>query len=182
MEDERIVELYWERSETAISETAAKYGRYCHTVAFHILHSNEDAEECVNDTYWRAWGAMPPHRPAILATFLGKITRRLALNRWEQYTAEKRGGGQVPVALSELEDCLSTDSVEKVVEDQALANCLTTFLRGLPQEERMLFVRRYWYLCPVKDLATQFGKSESSVKTTLFRTRNKLKCYLEKEA
>lgn len=105
MDDGQIIDLYWARSEAAISETAKKYSKYCHTIAFHILHNHEDSKECVNDTYRRAWGAIPPRRPNRLSTFPGKITRNLSLNKYEQYAAEKRGSGQVPLALDELHSC-----------------------------------------------------------------------------
>lgn len=182
MDDLQIIELYWARSETAIAETARKYGAYCHFIAYHILHSEEDSEECVNDTYWKAWGAMPPQRPNQLRTFLGKITRNLSLSRYETYAAAKRGAGQVPLALDELAECLpAPDSVERAVDDRALTELLNGFLAGLPPEARRIFLRRYWYICSVKEIAADFGISESKVKTTLFRTRNKLKQHLEKE-
>lgn len=110
MEDRQIVDLYWARSENAISETERKYGRYCYYIAYNILHNNEDSEECVNDTYLNAWKAMPNQRPSKLSTFLGKITRNLSLNRWELYNAEKRGSGQIPLALDELHECIPTSN------------------------------------------------------------------------
>ena len=113
MDDKRIVDLYWERSETAISETAKKYGRYCHYIAFNVLHNDEDSEECVNDTYLNAWNSMPPHRPSVLKTFLGKLTRNISLNKYKQLTAEKRGNGQMPLIIDELHECLpATESTE----------------------------------------------------------------------
>lgn len=182
MDDQQIIDLYWARSENAITETAHKYGPYCHSIAYHILYSKEDSEECVNDTYWKAWGAMPPQRPNQLRTFLGKITRNLSLNRWEKHTAEKRGAGQVPLALDELAECVpAPDSVERTVDDLALTELLNDFLSGLPAQTRQIFMRRYWYLCSVKEIAADCAVSESKVKTTLFRTRNKLKQHLEKE-
>ena len=182
MDDLQIIELYWARSESAIAETAHKYGPYCRFIAYHILHSEEDSEECVNDTYWKAWSAMPPQRPHQLRTFLGKITRNLSLNRYEKNAAEKRGAGQVPLALEELAECVpAPDSVERAVDDLALTQLLNEFLGGLPSETRRIFLRRYWYFCSVKEIAADFGISESKVKTTLFRTRNRLKQLLEKE-
>lgn len=182
MDDLQIIELYWARSETAIAETAHKYGPYCRSIARRILRSEEDSEECVNDTYWKAWEAMPPQRPRQLRTFLGRITRNLALNRWEKTAAEKRGGGQVPLALEELTECVpAPDSVERAVDDMALTQLLNEFLGGLSAETRRIFLRRYWYFCSVKEIAADFGISESKVKTTLFRTRNRLKQHLEKE-
>lgn len=182
MDDQQIIELYWARSETAIAETARKYGPYCHFIAYHILRSKEDSEECVNDTYWKAWGAMPPQRPHQLRTFLGKITRNLSLNRYAKAAAEKRGAGQVPLALDELAECVpAPDSVERAVDDQMLTDILNGFLAGLQAETRRIFLQRYWYLSSVREIAADFGISESKVKTTLFRTRNKLKQHLEKE-
>ena len=182
MDDLQIIELYWARSEGAIDETARKYGTYCRSIAWRILHSEEDSEECVNDTYWKAWGAMPPHRPQNLRVFLGRITRNLALNRWEKCSAGKRGGGQIPLALEELAQCVpAPDHVERAAENQALTELLDAFLGGLPSETRKIFLQRYWYLCSVKEIAEDLGIGESKVKTTLFRTRNKLKQHLEKE-
>lgn len=182
MDDGQIIELYWARSETAISETANKYSKYCHCIAYNILHSNEDAEECVNDTYMRAWGAMPTQRPNRLSTFLGKITRNLSLNKYEKHTAEKRGFGQVPLALDELQDCIpDTNSVEQAIEDEALVEIFNRFLADLPTDTRKVFMQRYWYLSPIKEIATDYNFSESKTKMTLLRTRNELKQILEKE-
>ena len=106
MDDLHVIDLYWARAETAISETEKKYGGYCYSIAYRILHDNEDSEECVNDTYMRAWDSMPPHRPSALKRFLGRITRNLSLDRYEQRTAEKRGFGEIPLALEELQECI----------------------------------------------------------------------------
>lgn len=182
MDDGQIIDLYWARSEVAISETANKYNKYCHTIAYNILHNNEDSEECVNDTYMRAWGVMPPQRPNRLSTFLGKITRNLSLNRYEKYTAEKRGFGQVPLVLDELQDCIpATNSVEQTIEDATLIEIFNRFLASLPTNTRKVFIRRYWYLSPIKEIATDYRFSESKVKMTLLRARNELKQILEKE-
>lgn len=182
MEDKRIVELYWERSEQAIAETAAKYGPYCHYISYNILHSHEDAEECVNDTYAGAWNAMPPHQPSRLATFLGKITRNLSLNRRKQYQAVKRGQGQTELALAELEECVPDgQNVESQLEERQLVACIESFLEALPQMKRKVFVRRYWYLSPVGEIAAQYGMSESKVTSMLFRLRRELKVRLEQE-
>lgn len=182
MDDGQIIDLYWARSETAISETANKYSKYCHTIAFNILHSNEDAEECVNDTYMRAWGVMPPKRPNRLRAFLGKITRNLSLNKYEQYTAEKRGSGQVPLVLDELQDCIpAAGSVEQTIEDAALVEIFNRFLATLSTDTRKVFVRRYWYLSTIKEISEDYSFSESKVKMTLLRARNELKQILEKE-
>ena len=167
MDDGQIIDLYWARSETAISETANKYGRYCHTIAYNILHNNEDAEECVSDTYMRAWGAMPPKRPNRLSTFLGKITRNLSLNKYERYTAEKRGLGQVPLVLDELQDCIpDIGGVEQIMEDTELTEIFNRFLAALPKDIRKVFMRRYWYMSSVKEIAEDYGFSESKVEET----------------
>ena len=182
MDDRKIVALYWERSEEAISETSKKYGKYCSYIAYNILHNYEDSEECVNDTYMRAWDAMPPQRPERLSTFLGKITRNLSLNRYEKYSAKKRGAGQTALVLEELKECIpSPEHVEQAVDDMMLEETLNRFLAALPSETRKFFVRRYWYLSPVKEIASDYAVSESRVKMSLMRTRNKLKKVLEKE-
>ena len=147
MEDTQIVDLYWARSEKAISETSDKYGRYCYSIAYNILHSDEDSEECVNDTYLNAWNAMPDQRPGKLRVFLGRITRNLSLKRWEKYAAEKRGAGQVTLVLDELQDCIpATNNTDHIVDDIVLADVLNRFLASLTAEKRKIFMRRYWYL------------------------------------
>ena len=182
MDDRKIIDLYWRRSENAIGETANKYARYCHSVSFNILHDIEDAEECVNDTYLRAWNAMPPHRPNCLAVFLGKITRNLSLDKFRGYSAGKRGFAQTTLALDELAECVaSAASVEQMMADNELAQALNRFLKSLPRQKRVMFVQRYWYLMPIKAVAEHLGESESQVKSTLFRTRNALKSFLEQE-
>lgn len=182
MEDKQIVDLYWARSEKAISETADKYGRYCYTIAYNILHCNEDSEECVNDTYLHAWNAMPDQRPNRLSAFLGRITRNLSLKRWEKYTAKKRGAGQVPLALDELRECIpATNQTDSVADDIVLTDVLNRFLASLTAEKRNIFMRRYWYLSPVAEIASDLAISESEVKMSLLRSRNELKQLLEKE-
>lgn len=181
MDDQNIIALYWERSENAISETAQKYGSYCYSIAKNILTNHEDAEESVNDTYLAAWKAIPPHRPAILATFLGKITRRLSIDRWRSRNARKRGDGEIILALEELEDCASDDGVEKTMERKRLAAAFNRFLEALPQTERQVFLGRYWYLDPIADIADHYGFSVSKVTSMLRRTRLKLREYLQKE-
>ena len=182
MDDSRIIELYWERSENAINETAKKYSKYCRYISYNILHNNEDVEECVNDTYLRTWNAIPPKNPNCLATFLGKITRNLSLDKYKQYTAEKRGSGQTELALSELEDCIPARSdVEQVIDEQILVKAINGFLEALPKIKRIIFVRRYWYLSSIKEIAGEYGMGENKAKSMLFRTRNELKKYVEKE-
>ena len=182
MEDYQIVDLYWARSESAITETDAKYGRYCHSIAYGILRSDEDSKECVNDTWMSAWGAMPDQRPDRLSPFLGKITRNLSLKRWERNSAKKRGAGQVPVALDEIGDCIPADGPgDRIADDIALTDVLNRFLASLKPEKRKIFMRRYWYFSPVSEIARDFGISESKVKMTLLRCRSELKKILEKE-
>ena len=182
VEDKQIIDLYWARAETAISETAKKYGRYCHSIAFNILHSHEDSEECVNDTFFNAWRAIPPQRPSKFAAFLGTITRHLSLNKWEQYSAEKRGRGQVPLVLEELNDCIpASENVEQVVDDLALTELLNRFLGTLSTDSRKIFMRRYWYMNTIKEIAKGYSMSESKVKMSLLRSRKELKQLLEKE-
>ena len=181
MEDQEIVALFWARSEEAIREASGKYGRYCRYIAEQILHSREDSEECVNDALLQAWRTIPPQRPQHLSVFLGRITRNLSLNRWEREQACKRGGGQVPLALEELQECLPSPRSGQLAEDLALSEACSRFLDSLPAEARRLFLRRYWYFTPIKEIAAAFGLSESKVKMSLLRSRRKLKKYLEKE-
>ncbi len=182
MEDRDIVNLYWARSEQAIAETEKKYGSYCYSIAFHILYDHEDAQEAVNDTYLGAWKGMPPHRPSMLSCFLGKITRRISLDRWKYAAAKKRGGGQVPLALEELSDCVpSGTDVERELEEKELTALLDRFLKTLRDPEQQIFLCRYWYLEPISAISAQFGFTESKVKSMLARTRKKLRAYLEKE-
>ena len=182
MNDNEILDLYWSRSERAIEVTAEKYGAYCHTVSFNILHSNEDAEECVNDTWLNAWNAIPPNRPNRLQTYLGKITRNLSLSRYRKYSTEKRGFGQMPLVMSELEECVTAgDTVEQEIEDKALLAAIEKFLYGLPEQRRNIFIRRYWYLYSIEDIAEAYGMSKSKTASLLFRLRNSLKAHLEKE-
>jgi RNA polymerase sigma factor, sigma-70 family len=182
MDDKRIVELYFERSEQAVSETASKYGKYCYSIAYNILDNNEDAEESVNDTYVDAWNSIPPHRPSILSTFLGKITRRISIDRWRKGRAEKRGGGEMPLVLEELQECVADDhSVEQDVEKRCLSDIINTFVISLPETEQKVFVCRYWYMDSVDFICKQFGFSESKVKSMLYRTREKLRVILSKE-
>ena len=182
MEDERIVELFWMRSEKAITETSAKYGKYCYFVAYNILSSAEDAEESVNDTYLDAWNSMPPHRPAILSTFLGKITRRIAIDRWRGRDAKKRGGGEVALTLEELAECVSSGyDVEREIEERELIGVLNTFLGKLPIDQRDVFICRYFFLMSVSEICDKFGFGQSKVKSMLSRTRKKLRDNFVKE-
>ena len=182
MNDNEILDLCWARSEHAIEAMSEKYGAYCYTVSFNILNSDRDAEECVNDTWLNAWNAIPPNRPSRLQTYLGKITRNLSLSRYRKCSTEKRGFGQMPLALSELEECVSDgSSVEQVVEDKMLLYSIEEFLYALPEQRRNIFIRRYWYLYSIQEIAKAYGMSESKTASLLFRLRNSLKAHLEKE-
>ena len=182
MDDRDIVELYWSRDEHAIGATAEKYSGYCHSIAYNILRDHGDSEECVNDTYLRAWESIPPHKPSSLRTFLAKITRNLSLDRFRKYSAEKRGGGEVTLVLDELKEGLPIrDGEDMIVESIVIKELVNGFLGSLKHEVRVIFLRRYWYFSPVSVIASDLGISESKVKMVLLRTRRKLSEYLEKE-
>ncbi|SDA21852.1 RNA polymerase sigma-70 factor, ECF subfamily [Ruminococcus sp. YE71] len=179
MEDLQIIELYWQRKESAIHESRNKYGGYCSAIANNILHSAEDSEECVNDTWFRAWNAMPPEKPSRLAVFLGRITRNLAIDRYRRDRSQKFGGGQTALCLDELGECIGEESP---IEDRiALKELIDVFLHSLPEKNRKLFLLRYWYMMPVAEIAKRNNMSEGAVKMILQRVRNKLKDYLEQE-
>ncbi len=182
MTDQQILALYQNRAQAAVSATEQQYGSYCRTIARNILHSSEDAEECVNDTWLTAWNSIPPQQPQHLSAFLGKITRNLALDRLRRESAEKRGGGQVALALSELEDCVpSPRSTEQTVDTMVLTQALETFLLAQPVEKRRVFLQRYWYLYPIRDIAAAHKTSVSKITSMLFRMRQELKQSLEQE-
>lgn len=182
MEDDCIVNLYWARSENAIAETSKKYGNYCYSIAYNILGNAEDADESVNDTYLDAWNNIPPHRPSILSTFLGKITRRISIDKWRGRTAKKRGGGEIELVLGELSDCIPSDqNVEHEVEAVELARIIDNFVMSLSPMERRVFICRYWYLDSVADIAQRFGFSQSKVKMMLHRQRKNLLNHLERK-
>lgn len=182
MEDAEIVDLYWQRDQQAIAETDKKYGAYCQHIAYAVCSDRLDAEECVNDTWLRAWGAMPDKRPTVLATFLGKITRNLAINRFQRKTRKKRGGGETELALEELEDCIPAAlDVERRYELQEFRQAIGRFVSGLSETEQKVFVARYWYLSPVEEIARRLQISSSKTKSMLFRLRNRLRLYLKEE-
>jgi len=180
MDDRQIVALYWERSETAILETEKKYGRYCYYVAHNILYSDQDAEECVNDTYQKAWETMPPRKPERLSAYLGKLTRHIAINRYIHDRAQKRTP-DVEVIFNEAEELIPDSKVGDPADELHLKDTINAFVESLSQEVRVVFVRRYWYMSSVKDIASDYGMTESNVKVMLMRTRNKFKEYLERE-
>ena len=182
MEDKQIVDLYFSRNEEAIAQTERKYGRYCYRIAYNILTNREDAEESVSDTYMAAWRTIPPRCPSILATFLGKITRHIAIDRWRNLSADKRGGGTVPIALEELAECIpgGTDPVAEV-EAKELAEAVGRFLDTVPYTERKVFLMRYFDLAKIQYIAIELNMSAGNVKTILHRTRCKLRVHLQKE-
>jgi RNA polymerase sigma-70 factor (ECF subfamily) len=179
MDDAKIVRLFWDRDEQAITATADKYGGYCTAIAKNILGNKEDAEECVNDTYLNAWNSMPPHRPSVLSTFLGKITRNLSFDRYKHNTADKRGGGETTAVLDELLEIVSdTGSVEQEINRKELVKAIDTFLGTLSADKRGLFVRRYWYFDSISTIASRFEMTENNVSVNLNRIRLKLHNYL----
>lgn len=182
MDDSAIVTLYWQRNESAITETATKYGKYCFAIAYGVLGNEGDAEESVNDTYLDAWNAMPPARPSVLSTFLGKITRRIAIDRWRRRNAEKRGSGQMEAVLDELTDCIASgENVEQTVEQQMIAEHINAFVKSLPDVEQRVFLCRYFYMDSIEHIAKRFGFSQSKIKSMMLRTRKKLRAFLKKE-
>ncbi len=179
MEDREIIDLYWARSQNAVAETKTRYGRLIYSIAMKILRRHEDADECENDTYLRAWNSMPPARPAVLSAYLGKITRNLALDRYDQEHAAKRGGSQIPLILEELEECIPDESgMELPLEMKDLLN---HFLEEQTTTARKIFLRRYWFGDSVKEIALLYGLGESKVKMTLLRSRQALREMLERE-
>ena len=182
LEDDKIITLYWERKEEAIVCTADRYEGYCHTIAKRILNNDEDANECVNDTWLRAWHAIPPKRPGRLSLFLGKITRNLAFDRYKSDHAQKRGGGEMALILDELEGCVSsTASVEQTVMAKGLEQSINQFMYTLSKQACTIFLYRYWYNYTIQEIAERLLMRENSVKASLFRSRSKLKVYLQKE-
>ena len=182
MEDQEIVALFWQRNESAIEETSKKYGTYCYGIAYRILKNHEDSEESVNDTYIDAWQSMPPHKPALLSAFLGKITRRIAIDKWRVSRAEKRGCGETSFVLDELEECITSENdVDTEIAKRQLAQTVNAFMKTLSESERKVFVCRYFYMDSLESICRKFGFSEGKVKSMLFRTREKLRVYLQKE-
>lgn len=182
LDDERIVALFLGRDEQAIKEVSTKYEAYCFSIANRILTCPEDAMECVNDAYLAAWNSIPPHQPKVLATYLGKLTRRISLMKWRSARAEKRGGGEVTLVLDELLECIPDEkSPEDALQQQELTEILNDFLVALPKLPRQVFLYRYYHLEPIADIAKRFGFSQSKVKSMLHRTRGKLLIRLKKE-
>lgn len=180
MEDEKIVDLLWQRNEAALEKLKGKYGGYCYRVVNNILENREDANEVLNDVYLSVWNSVPPHRPQILSAFLGKIARNLSLKKWREVTAQKRGGGEVVLVLEELSECIpDINSVEDEISAKELSAIINEFLRTLPETERKIFVCRYWYHDSILDICKRFGFGQSKVKMSLLRSRQKLLKLLE---
>lgn len=182
MEDREIVDLFWARDQAALAETAEKYGKYCYTIAFNILSDRRDAEECVSDALMGLWNSIPPHRPAVLAAFVGTVVRRASLRKWRSNRAAKRGGGETALALDELGDILPDGrDPDRVLDERELKCAVHAFLLKLKATERNVFLSRYWYVRPINEIARRYGFSEAKVRSMLHRTRKKLKDYLIKE-
>ena len=182
MEDRQIIDLYFRRDEDAIVRTREKYGGYCYHIAANILSAHEDAEECVSETWLRAWNAIQPARPDPMRPFLGRITRNLALSRWRKERAQKRGGSEAELCFEELSDCLPGGAEpERIADAKLLAETVNAFLAALKANERSVFLARYWYFAPVREIAARTGRTESAVKSSLLRTRRKLYDYLNGE-
>ena len=182
MDDSQIIALYWARDEEAIRHTEEKYQAYLSRIACNILHDTDDALECVNDTYLKAWNSIPPHRPSVLSTYLGKITREGAIDRVRRRTSAKRQASQYARSLSELDDCFpGPDTPDQHLDAQLLDEAITAFLRTLPDDARTAFIGRYYFFDPLKDVAAYCGMSQAKAKSLLFRTRKRLKAYLIQE-
>ncbi len=182
MKDADIIKLYQKRSERAITETAQKYQAYCQTIANRILNDRQDTEECLNDTWLKAWNTIPPQIPKVLSAYLGKIARNLALNMYKRKYAGKRIDDRMLVSMEELKDCIDgMETVESRVDSQEIVALLNSYLEQASELERKMFVRRYFYMDTLKEIADGYGVKESYVKTLLYRSRQKLKTYLEQE-
>jgi len=182
VQDERIVELYWQRDESAIRETELKYGSYLTKIAYNILADLEDSKESVNDTYMKAWNSMPPHKPNILSTYLGKITRQVSIDILRKRSSQKRQSSEYAASLDELGDCIPAgETPEQVVDARILAEAIASYLRTLSPQARITFVGRYYFMDSIGDIADYYGMSKSKVESMLHRTRKGLKAYLEKE-
>lgn len=179
MEDDKIVELYWGRDESAIVESDRKYGKYCHTVAYNILRSREDAEECVSDTWRAAWDAIPPARPVRLSAFLAKIARNIAIDRYRHDSAQKRGA-EADAPIDEYWECIPSEDAD-IDDEYAMRQAINGFLCKLDGRTRVIFMRRYWYSMSVREIAELMGMTESNVGVILHRTRAKFKEHLTKE-
>lgn len=181
MEDRLILELFAQRTESAIRETRNKYGRMIRSIAFGILKRMEDAEECENDTYMKTWESIPPAKPRVFSAFLSKVTRNLSLDRYKQLHTQKRGSGEIPLLLDELSECIPDRQTSDPIAEMTLKNLLNSFLRSMKKDARVIFMRRYWYGDSVAEIANKYGYSASKVKVSLMRSRNALETLLKTE-
>lgn len=182
MDDQTIINLFWAREEQAITETEKKYGPYCRSIARNILRNVSDQEECLNDTWLHTWNSLPPQRPSVFPVYLGTITRNLSLNRIRHASAQKRGANRLELAYEELQESVPAGStVEEQVATRELGRKLDRFLRNLPQKDCCIFLRRYWYMDTNSQIAQRYHMTEGGIKANLYRTRKKLKAYLEQE-
>ena len=182
MEDHEIIQLYWDRDEAAIRETGRKYGGYLTKIVRNILDNGEDARESVNDTYYAAWNSIPPHRPDLLSAYLSKLARRIAIDRFRKLTRIKRGGGEYALSLTELDEfCSAGNTTEIAADARMLGQTINAFLWTLEPQARTAFIGRYFYCDPLNEVARYCGMSQSKAKSMLYRTRQKLRTYLEKE-
>lgn len=179
MEDEKIIQLFWDRDQAAIAESDRKYGNYCYTVANRILGCREDSLECVNDTWHKAWRAIPPEKPAKLQAFFARITRNLALDRYGYYNAQKRNV-RLETVMDEYWQCVPNGEMP-LIDKMILKDLINRFLGTLDKKTRIIFLRRYWYACSVREIARSMGLSEGNVSVILHRTRNDFRLYLQKE-
>lgn len=180
MEENRIIEMFWARDEGVLSVVREQYGNLCRAIAHRLLGNGEDAEECENDAYLALWNAIPPARPQSLTAYLGRIVRNVALNRFDRRTAQKRGG-EMAMLLSELGEVAAANTVEDAFDSAQVTALIAAFLREETAENRWLFVRRYWHGEPLGTLARESGYSENTLKARLFRQRERLRAYLQKE-
>lgn len=181
MDDNTIIDLYFERSEKAVKESEIKYGGICHRIAENILSNRADSDECVNDTWMSAWGAMPPERPDCLGAFFARITRNISISRWRKNSAQKRKGDEAAICLDELNECLSDCNGNRFPENYEIRDALNRFLGTLNEKARIIFMQRYWYVCTIRQIADEHSIKEGAVKMSLMRTRNRLKEFLDEE-
>lgn len=182
MQDDMILDLYWQRNEAAVHETEIKYGHYLTKIAFNILSDWEDSKESVNDTYLSAWNTIPPQRPSVLSAYLSKITRRISIDIYRRRTRDKRKPSEYAVSLSELEDCLiAGNTTEQEVDLNLLAKAINDYLETLSTEARDIFIGRYYFADSIREAASYYNMSLSKVKSILYRTRIGLRAYLEQE-
>lgn len=182
MTDDKIIQLFFQRKETAIEETSKKYGSYCFKIANNILNNREDSEECLSDTWLKSWDSIPPARPVHFNLFLAKIVRNLAISKYRSNHTHKRGKGEIALVLDELEECITGQSdVETLYMAKELQNMINRFVRGLSERDGNVFIRRYFYADSIKDISNRYHISENNVRVMLSRTRSKLRIVLEKE-